>query len=106
MPRLLESGGIGIRLAIDQVGGNGVDDLQQTAILAVLEANGKSRIRIIPLLSEIVGDRKIVQVEKKREILPLCIGNTGVRCSSTALDQMNALTKQHRRVGPQVRCAQ
>jgi hypothetical protein len=33
--------------------------------LATLEANGKSRVRIIPLLSEKVGDRKVVQVEKE-----------------------------------------
>ena len=71
VPRLLEAGCIGIRLAIDQVGGNGIDDLQQAAVLATLEANGKSRIRIIPLLSEKVGDRKVVQIEKEGEVSPL-----------------------------------
>ena len=43
MPRLLEAGRIGIRLAIDQIGGNRIDDLQQAAVLAALEANGKAR---------------------------------------------------------------
>ena len=70
VPRLLEAGCIGIRLAVDQVGGNGIDDLQQTAVLATLEANGKSQIRIIPLLSEKVGDRKVVQIEKEGEVSP------------------------------------
>ena len=64
MPGPLEAGRIGIGLAIDQVGGNGVDDLQQAAVLATLEADGKSRVRVIPLLSEIVRDREVVQPEK------------------------------------------
>src|SRR6202020_1774445 len=70
VPRLLKSGCIGIRLAIDQIGGNRGDDLQQAAVLAILEANGKSRIRVIPLLSEKVGDGKIVQIEKEGEVSP------------------------------------
>src|SRR5882757_1974852 len=70
VPGLLEAGCIGIGLAIDQIGGNGVDDLQQAAVLAILETDGKSRIRIIPLLSEKVGDRKVVQIEKEGEVSP------------------------------------
>jgi hypothetical protein len=63
--RLLEPGRIGIRVGIDQVRRYGVDDLQQAAILAALEMNGKPRVRIISPLSEIVRDRKIVQLEKE-----------------------------------------
>ncbi len=70
MPRLLEAGRIGIRLAVDQVGGNGVDDLQQAAISAALEADRKSRVRIIPRLPEIMRDRKVVQGEKERKFSP------------------------------------
>src|SRR5262249_44703215 len=64
---LLESRRIGVRLAIDQVRRNGVDDLQQTTVLAALEADGESRVRIVSLPSEIVRDRKTVQLEKERE---------------------------------------
>ncbi len=71
VPRPLEAGRVGIRLAVDQVGGNGVDDLQQTAISAALEADRKSRVRIIPRLPEVVRDRKVVQGEKERKISPL-----------------------------------
>ena len=64
MPRPLKARRIGVGLVIDQVGGNGVHDLQEAAVLAALEVDGEARIGILRPLPQIVGYRKFFEAEK------------------------------------------
>ena len=64
MPRPLKARRVGVGLAIDQVGGNGVDDLQETAVLAALEIDGEARIGVLRALPQIVGYRKLIEAEE------------------------------------------
>ena len=61
MARLLEAGRIGVRLAVDHVRRNGMDDLQQTAVLASVEIDREARIRVLRSLPQVVGNRQFMQ---------------------------------------------
>jgi hypothetical protein len=64
MPRSLKARRIGVGLAIDHVGRNGVHDLQETAVLAVLEVDGEARIGVLRAFPQIVGNRKFIEAEE------------------------------------------
>ena len=71
MAGLLKARRVGIRLRIDELGRHGVDDLEEPATLANLEAEREARIGLARVAPEMMGNRHALEQQRFGEILPL-----------------------------------